>query len=117
MPWRTIEGQEPASAKLLQLEVLIRGVFDRRRFLDLIRYGVVFDRDARDNVIKILAGYQPVPCHQRGRGRHGGGHAPARRPALRRGVAYAGQRQKPHHGLLRRADHSASGDGKTPPSL
>ncbi len=57
MPWRTIEGQEPASAKLLQLEVLIRGVFDRRRFLDLIRYGVVFDRDARDNVIKILAGY------------------------------------------------------------
>jgi type I restriction enzyme R subunit len=57
MPWRTIEGQEPASAKLLQLEVLVRGVFDRRRFLDLIRYGVVFDRDARDNVIKILAGY------------------------------------------------------------
>jgi type I restriction enzyme R subunit len=57
MPWRTIEGQEPASAGLLQLEVLIRGVFDRRRFLDLIRYGVVFDRDARDNVIKILAGY------------------------------------------------------------
>ena len=57
MPWRTIEGQEPASAKLLQLEVLIRGVFDHRRFLDLVRYGVVFDRDARDNVIKILAGY------------------------------------------------------------
>jgi type I restriction enzyme R subunit len=57
MPWRTIEGQEPASAKLLQLEVLVPGVFDRRRFLDLIRYGVVFDRDARDNVIKILAGY------------------------------------------------------------
>src|SRR5271157_2029723 len=57
MPWRTIEGQEPAPAKLLQLEVLVRGVVDRRRFLDLIRYGVVFDRDARDNVIKILAGY------------------------------------------------------------
>jgi type I restriction enzyme R subunit len=57
MPWRTIEGQEPASARLLQLEVLFRGVFDKRRFLDLVRYGVVFDRDPHDNVIKILAGY------------------------------------------------------------
>jgi type I restriction enzyme R subunit len=57
MPWRTIEGQEPAPAKLLQLEVLVRGVFDPHRFLDLIRYGVVFDRDAHDSVIKILAGY------------------------------------------------------------
>jgi type I restriction enzyme, R subunit len=57
MPWRTIEGQELAPATMLQLEVLIRGMFDRRRFLDLIRYGVVFDRDSKDQLVKILAGY------------------------------------------------------------
>jgi type I restriction enzyme R subunit len=57
MPWRTIEGQELASEKLLRLEVLLRGAFARRRFLDLLRYGVTFDRDSRDQTIKILAGY------------------------------------------------------------
>ncbi len=57
MPWRTIEGQNPAPATMLELETLIRGVFDKRRFLDLVRYGIVFDKDSRDNVVKILAGY------------------------------------------------------------
>jgi type I restriction enzyme R subunit len=57
MPWRTIEGQELAPATMLQLEVLLRGMFDRRRFLDLIRYGIVFDRDSKDQLVKILAGY------------------------------------------------------------
>ncbi len=57
MPWRTIEGQALAPGSMLELEVLVRGAFDKRRFLDLIRYGVVFDKDSRDNVIKILAGY------------------------------------------------------------
>jgi hypothetical protein len=57
MPWRTIEGQDLAPATMLQLEVLVRGMFDRRRFLDLIRYGVVFDRDSKDQLAKILAGY------------------------------------------------------------
>jgi type I restriction enzyme, R subunit len=57
MPWRTIEGQELAPATMLQLEVLVRGMFDRQRFLDLIRYGIVFDRDSKDRLVKILAGY------------------------------------------------------------
>jgi type I restriction enzyme R subunit len=57
MPWRTIEGQDLAPASLLQLEVLVRGAFEKRRFLDLIRFGTVFDRDSRDQLIKILAGY------------------------------------------------------------
>ena len=30
-----------------QLEVLLRGVFDKRRFLDLIRHFIVFDDAAR----------------------------------------------------------------------
>ncbi|MBS1856133.1 MAG: type I restriction endonuclease subunit R [Acidobacteria bacterium] len=57
MPWRTIEGQDVAPAGMLALEVLMRGVFDQRRFLDLVRYGVVFDRDDKDRLAKILAGY------------------------------------------------------------
>ena len=36
-PWRTIDGVELASAKQLELEVLIRGVFDKQRLLALAR--------------------------------------------------------------------------------
>ena len=55
-PWRTIEGEELAPASLTQLEVLIHGVFDKRRFLDVIRYFIVYESDG-DSVIKKLAGY------------------------------------------------------------
>lgn len=43
MPWRTIEGEQLADTKLPQLQVLLEGVFDKRRFLDLIRYFIVFE--------------------------------------------------------------------------
>ena len=43
MPWRTIEGEELAPPRLPQLEVLLKGVFDKRRFLDLMRYCIVFE--------------------------------------------------------------------------
>ena len=55
-PWRTIEGQDLAPATVSKLEVLIRGVFEHRRFLDLLRFFVVFEDDG-DQVIKKLAGY------------------------------------------------------------
>jgi type I restriction enzyme R subunit len=55
-PWRTIEGEDLAPGSVSKLEVLIRGVFDRRRFLDLVRFFVVFESDG-DTVIKKLAGY------------------------------------------------------------
>jgi type I restriction enzyme R subunit len=57
MPWRTIDGSGLADERLSQLQVVIEGVFDRRRFLDLIRYFIVFE-DAGDGVlIKKMAGY------------------------------------------------------------
>lgn len=43
MPWRTIEGEQLADTKLPQLQVVLEGVFDKRRFLDLIRYFIVFE--------------------------------------------------------------------------
>ena len=54
--WRTIEGEELAPAGSQPLEVLIRGVFDRGRFLDLVRHFVVFEAE-RGRLIKKLAGY------------------------------------------------------------
>jgi type I restriction enzyme R subunit len=36
--WRTIEGKTEAPKTLLELDVLIRGVFDKRRFLALLQH-------------------------------------------------------------------------------
>ena len=55
-PWRTIGGEELAPAFLTELQVLIEGVFEPRRFLDLIRDFIVFDDDG-GTVVKRVAGY------------------------------------------------------------
>ncbi len=57
MPWRTIDGEEIAPASMTEIEALIKGVFDKRRFLDLVRYFVVFEEDEHGLPIKKLAGY------------------------------------------------------------
>jgi type I restriction enzyme R subunit len=58
MPWRTIEGETLAPVFLTELEVLLRGVFDKRRFLDLVRHFIVFEEDTSDGtIIKKMAGY------------------------------------------------------------
>jgi len=57
MPWRTVDGAGLADERLSQLEVLLKGVFDRQRFLDLVRHFIVFE-DAGDGIlIKKMAGY------------------------------------------------------------
>jgi type I restriction enzyme R subunit len=57
-PWRTIEGESEAPTTILELEVLIQGVFEKRRFLQLVRHFVAFEHDKdRDRTIKIIAGY------------------------------------------------------------
>ena len=57
MPWRTIEGEAVAPPTVPQLEVLLRGVFEKRRFLDLVRHFVVFEEDTGGVLIKKMAGY------------------------------------------------------------
>ncbi len=57
LPWKTIEGDEVAPSNAVQLEVLLRGVFQKRRFLDLLRYFVVFDDDGGGQPVKKMAGY------------------------------------------------------------
>jgi len=56
-PWRTIEGGSLADPKMPELEVLIKGVFDKRRFLDMIRYFIVFEDFSGDVLNKKMAGY------------------------------------------------------------
>lgn len=56
--WRTINGERDAAAGSLELEVLIRGAFERRRFLDLLQHFIVFEEDPDNGAIhKIIAGY------------------------------------------------------------
>ncbi|NPV81559.1 MAG: type I restriction endonuclease subunit R [Firmicutes bacterium] len=57
LPWRTIEGGELAAETLPQLEVLLKGVFDRRRFLDLIHHFIVFEDTGGGALVKKMAGY------------------------------------------------------------
>jgi type I restriction enzyme, R subunit len=56
-PWRTITGETLAENYLPELQVMIQGVFDKRRFLDLIRYFVVFEDFGGGAVAKKIAGY------------------------------------------------------------
>jgi len=58
MPWKTIEGEVLAPPTQLQLEVLIRGVFEKRRLLDLLRYFIVFEEDNGQLVKKMAAYHQ-----------------------------------------------------------
>jgi type I restriction enzyme R subunit len=56
LPWKTIEGKRIADPDDLELETLIKGVFDKRRFLDLIRHFIVFE-DSDDEIVKKVAAY------------------------------------------------------------
>jgi type I restriction enzyme R subunit len=56
MPWRTIDGNEVTPLYSPQMEVLIKGIFEKNRFLDLIRYFVVFDENG-GKIAKKMAGY------------------------------------------------------------
>ncbi len=57
LPWRTVEGEELAPATMTQLEVLIRGLFAKERFLRYIRHFVVFEEGRGGQLSKKLAGY------------------------------------------------------------
>ncbi len=83
-PWRTITGREDAPPQQPELQVVLEGVFEQRRFLDLLRYFIVFE-DSRRRRRRRQAGQEdgrlpPVP-----RGERGGGGDAARRAVAGRG--------------------------------
>src|SRR5436190_1037770 len=56
--WRTIEGEFDAPTTALELETLVRGMFEKRRFLDLIRNFIAFEDDPDSGTAnKLIAGY------------------------------------------------------------
>jgi type I restriction enzyme R subunit len=56
MPWRTVDGAEVAPKGEPELGTVIEGVFDKTRFLSLIRDFTVFG-DTGSGLVKIVAGY------------------------------------------------------------
>lgn len=55
-PWRTITGRDEPSG-MAELQVMLEGVFAKRRFLDLVRYFIVFEDEGGGKITKKLAGY------------------------------------------------------------
>ena len=56
-PWRTIHGETLAPTTMPELQVMIEGVFDQRRLLDLISCFLVFEENGDGQPIKKMAGY------------------------------------------------------------
>lgn len=56
MPWRTVDGSQIAPKGEPELGTVIEGVFEKNRFLDLIRDFTVFG-DTGSGLVKIVAGY------------------------------------------------------------
>ncbi|MCY3690095.1 MAG: type I restriction endonuclease subunit R [Gammaproteobacteria bacterium] len=59
MPWRTVDGSVIAPKGTPELETLIKGVFEKSRFLTLIRDFTVFG-DTGSGIVKIIAGYHQL---------------------------------------------------------
>ncbi len=56
-PWRTITGRDNVGAHQPELQVVLEGVFEKRRFLDLIRHFIVFEDEGGGVLVKKMAGY------------------------------------------------------------
>ncbi|GAB6178530.1 type I restriction endonuclease subunit R [Desulfobaculum senezii] len=56
MPWRTVDGEDIATKGAPELNVLIPGIFEKCRFLDLLHDFTVFGENG-EGLVKIVAGY------------------------------------------------------------
>ena len=135
-PWRAISGDSEASPHLSRLQVMLEGVCEHGQFLALVRDFIVFDDDGSGTLIKKMAGYHqfhavryalnetlraagllPAERYSSDEDRSGGTKQRAGRrgrgPAHWGGLAHAGLRQEPDHGLLRRSRHAGIGHGQS----
>ena len=60
--WRAVDGERgvatEAAKSALELEVLVRGIFEKRRLLDLLQHFIAFEEDPDSGAVnKIIAGY------------------------------------------------------------
>ena len=56
MPWCTVDGEAIAPKGSPELQTVIEGVFEKNRFMTLVRHFTVFG-DTGSGVVKIVAGY------------------------------------------------------------
>jgi len=56
MPWKTVDGKNIAPSTIPQIQILLEGMFDKERLLDLVRHFIVFE-DEEKVTAKKLAGY------------------------------------------------------------
>ena len=56
-PWRTVSGETLADPHMTELQVMLEGVFEPRRFLALVRDFIVFEDDGSGALVKKMAGY------------------------------------------------------------
>ena len=56
-PWRTIAGRGDAPKNMAELQVVLEGAFEHRRFLDLLRCYIVFEDLGGGKLVKKMAGY------------------------------------------------------------
>ena len=56
MPWRTVDGSAIVERGTPELATLVRAIFEKRRFLDIVRHFIVFEVDG-PTVTKIMAAY------------------------------------------------------------
>ena len=64
MPWRTVDGSAVAPKGAPELGILVEGVFEKSRFLTLLRDFIVFG-DTGAGLVKIIAGYHQFHAVQR----------------------------------------------------
>ena len=56
-PWRTVTGETLADPQMIELQVMLEGVFAPVRFLAILRDFIVFEDDGSGALIKKMAGY------------------------------------------------------------
>jgi type I restriction enzyme, R subunit len=64
-PWRTISGEDLADENLPALQVMVEGVFDKQRLLDLLQHFIVFEDDGSGKLTKKMAGYHQFHATRR----------------------------------------------------
>ncbi|MYK19090.1 type I restriction endonuclease subunit R [Candidatus Poribacteria bacterium] len=57
LPWRTIEGEDEAPSTEVELEILIKGAFEKQRFLRYLKHFIVFEETEGGTIAKKIAGY------------------------------------------------------------
>ena len=56
-PWRTVTGETLADPQMIELQVVLEGVFAPARFLAFLRDFIVFEDDGSGTLVKKMAGY------------------------------------------------------------